>query len=151
MRNVALDRLRAGDLSLGVILRQARSVEIGPVMETAGFDWLLMDLEHNTMSLETVGEISVGCLGTGISPIVRVPVGGSISQQMMTTGVIAGNIEEAARGTVEVTKNISNVSVAISNSNTQVDQVLGSARELSREGVALGSAVDEFLGSIRAA
>jgi 2-keto-3-deoxy-L-rhamnonate aldolase RhmA len=73
MRNVALDRLRAGDLSLGVILRQARSVEIGPVMETAGFDWLLMDLEHNSMSLETVGEISVGCLGTGISPIVRVP------------------------------------------------------------------------------
>ncbi|MCZ8182014.1 MAG: methyl-accepting chemotaxis protein [Beijerinckiaceae bacterium] len=90
---------------------------------------------------ETLGEVNM----------LAETVGGSISQQMMTTGIIAGNIEEAARGTVEVTKNISNVSVAISNSNTLVDQVLGSARELSREGVALGSAVDEFLGSIRAA
>lgn len=78
-------------------------------------------------------------------------VGDSISQQMVTTGVIAGNIEEAARGTMEVSRNISNVSMAIANSSTLVDQVLGSARELSREGEALNGAVNEFLRSIRAA
>lgn len=78
-------------------------------------------------------------------------IGESISQQMATTGMIAQNIDEAARGTMEVTKNISNVSVAIGNSGDLVEEVLTSARGLSREGQSLSLAVDEFLDSIRAA
>ena len=78
-------------------------------------------------------------------------IGVSISQQMATTGMIAENIDEAARGTMEVTKNISNVSVAILNSGRLVSEVLDSARNLSREGQSLSGAVDEFLVSIRAA
>lgn len=75
MANVALDRLRRGELSLGVVLRQARSVETARIMETAGFDWLFLDLEHNPMSIETASEMSVAALGTGIAPLVRVPEG----------------------------------------------------------------------------
>ena len=71
--NVALDRLTAGDLSLGVVLRQARSVETATIMHSAGFDWLFIDLEHNSMSIETASELSVGCLNAGIAGIVRVP------------------------------------------------------------------------------
>ena len=78
-------------------------------------------------------------------------IGVSISDQMTTTGMIADNIDEAAKGTVEVTKNISNVSVAIRNSGRLVEEVLNSSRELGREGQALAEAVNEFLGSIRAA
>lgn len=89
----------------------------------------------------TIGEVSA------ISEVIGV----SISQQMATTGMIAENIDEAARGTMEVTKNISNVSVAITNSGKLVEEVLNSARDLSREGQSLTGAVDEFLVSIRAA
>jgi len=78
-------------------------------------------------------------------------IGVSISDQMTTTGMIADNIDEAARGTVEVTKSISNVSLAIQNSGRLVEEVLDSSRELGREGQALAGAVNEFLGSIRAA
>lgn len=71
--NRAKERLDAGELSLGVGLRQARTVDIGKAMLTAGFDWLFIDMEHNTMSLDDACNISVAAQAEGIAPIVRVP------------------------------------------------------------------------------
>ena len=51
LRNAARERLDAGELALGVILRQARTVDIAPIMQAAGYDWLFLDLEHNSMDL----------------------------------------------------------------------------------------------------
>lgn len=73
MSNPALERLRRGELSLGIVLRQARSVETARIFATAGFDWLFLDLEHNPMSIETASEMSVAALDSGIAPLVRVP------------------------------------------------------------------------------
>jgi 4-hydroxy-2-oxoheptanedioate aldolase len=87
--NVALQRLREGHLSLGIVLRQARVSETARIMETAGFDWLFLDLEHNPMSLETVSDISVAALGSGIAPLVRVPEG----QYWMATRALDGGAQ----------------------------------------------------------
>jgi 2-keto-3-deoxy-L-rhamnonate aldolase RhmA len=73
VRNPARERLAAGELCLGIGIRQCRSVDIAPLMHTAGFDWLFLDLEHGPMSLQTASEISVTALAVGIAPIVRVP------------------------------------------------------------------------------
>jgi 4-hydroxy-2-oxoheptanedioate aldolase len=73
LRNAAIDRLAAGELALGIILRQARTVDIAPVMKACGYDWLFLDLEHNSMDLDTAVQISVAALGAGIAPIARVP------------------------------------------------------------------------------
>ncbi|MDE0992409.1 MAG: aldolase/citrate lyase family protein [Rhodospirillales bacterium] len=73
IRNVALDRLRVGDLAVGIGLRQARTVDIAPAMKTAGFDWLFIDMEHNSMDLDMAVQICVAARACGISPIVRVP------------------------------------------------------------------------------
>jgi 2-keto-3-deoxy-L-rhamnonate aldolase RhmA len=89
MKNVALERLATGDLSLGVILRQARSVETAPIFATAGYDWLFLDLEHNAMSIETAAEISVGALNAGIAPLVRVPE----KQYWMATRALDGGAQ----------------------------------------------------------
>ena len=43
IRNVAKERLIAGELAIGVGLRQARTVDIAKIMKTAGFDWLFID------------------------------------------------------------------------------------------------------------
>ncbi|HVC50782.1 MAG TPA: aldolase/citrate lyase family protein [Stellaceae bacterium] len=75
LTNAARDRLEAGELALGVILRQARTVDIAPAMKACGFDWLFLDLEHNSMDLDTAVQISVAALGAGIAPIARVPAG----------------------------------------------------------------------------
>lgn len=89
MGNVALDKLRQGELSLGVVLRQARSVETAKIFETAGFDWLFIDLEHNSMSIETACEMSVASLGAGIAPLVRVPE----NQYWMATRALDGGAQ----------------------------------------------------------
>jgi 2-keto-3-deoxy-L-rhamnonate aldolase RhmA len=73
IRNHAMDRLRAGELSLGVGLRQARTVDIAKAMKTAGFDWLFIDMEHNAMDVDMAVQISVAAQDAGITPIVRVP------------------------------------------------------------------------------
>ncbi len=70
--NHARARLDAGDLAIGVGLRQARTVDIGPIMRRCGYDWLFIDLEHNSMSLDTAAQISVAAQHAGITPVVRV-------------------------------------------------------------------------------
>src|SRR3546814_10916506 len=71
IRNYALERLRAGELSLGVGLRQARTVDIGKAMKTAGFDWLFIDMEHTAMDVDMAVQFSVAAQGAGITQIVR--------------------------------------------------------------------------------
>src|SRR5437764_14287876 len=87
LRNAARDRLDTGELALGVILRQARTVDIAPIMKAAGFDWLFLDLEHNSMDLDTAVQIAVAALGAGIAPVARVPAG----QLWMPTGFLDGS------------------------------------------------------------
>ena len=71
--NTAKNRLESGELALGVGLRQARTADIGKIMKTCGYDWLFIDMEHNSMSIDTAAQISVAAQDAGIAPIVRVP------------------------------------------------------------------------------
>ncbi len=71
--NPARERLEAGELALGIGLRQARTVDIGKAMKTCGYDWLFIDMEHNSMDLDTATQISVAAQDAGITPVVRVP------------------------------------------------------------------------------
>ena len=73
VNNPARARLERGELSLGVGVRAARTVDIAKMMKSCGYDWLFLDLEHGTMPLEFASTISVAALDTGIAPIVRVP------------------------------------------------------------------------------
>jgi len=60
--NPARDRLQNGELAIGIGLRQARTVDIAGAMQTCGFDWLFIDLEHGAMGLDTAVQISVVAL-----------------------------------------------------------------------------------------
>ncbi len=71
--NVAKEKLEAGELAIGVGLRLARTVEIGRMMKTAGYDWLFVDMEHNSMSIDMAAQICIAAQDAGITPIVRVP------------------------------------------------------------------------------
>ena len=70
--NHARRRMDAGELAVGIGLRQARTVDIGPIMKSCGYDWLFIDMEHNTMTLDTAAQISVAAQAAGITPVVRV-------------------------------------------------------------------------------
>lgn len=70
--NHALRQLRAGKLAIGMGLRQARTVDIAQIAKTAGYDWLFIDCEHNSMDGDTAAQISAASLAVGITPVVRV-------------------------------------------------------------------------------
>ena len=70
--NQARRRMDAGEIAIGVGLRQARTVDIGPIMKTCGYDWLFIDMEHNTMTLDGAAQICVAAQAAGIAPLVRV-------------------------------------------------------------------------------
>src|SRR3989475_4822493 len=71
--NTVRERLAAGQLALGMALRQARTVDIGRVLAACGYDFAFIDMEHNTMSIDTAAQIAVACDDAGVTPLVRVP------------------------------------------------------------------------------
>ena len=73
MKNIAKEKIFKNELCLGVGLRQSRTVDIGKIMATSGYDWLFIDMEHNSMDLDVASQISVAAQDAGITPIVRVP------------------------------------------------------------------------------
>jgi 2-keto-3-deoxy-L-rhamnonate aldolase RhmA len=66
-------RLKEGKIAIGMGLRLARSVDIATIGKTCGYDWLFIDMEHNSMDVDTAAQIAMAALPVGISPIVRVP------------------------------------------------------------------------------
>jgi 2-keto-3-deoxy-L-rhamnonate aldolase RhmA len=73
IRNTVRDRLAAGQLALGMGLRQARTVDIGRILAACGFDFAFIDMEHNSMGVDTAAQLAVACDDAGVAPLVRVP------------------------------------------------------------------------------
>ena len=71
--NHTKERLAAGQLALGMGLRQSRTTDIAAIGKTCGFDWLFIDMEHNSMDVDTAAQIAMAAMPVGITPIVRVP------------------------------------------------------------------------------
>ena len=71
--NHARRKLEAGQLALGMGLRQARTVDIAQIAQACDFDWLFIDMEHNSMSMDTAAQICAAALGFGVAPLIRVP------------------------------------------------------------------------------
>jgi 2-keto-3-deoxy-L-rhamnonate aldolase RhmA len=71
--NHTKQRLAEGKLALGMGLRLARTVDIASIGKTCGYDWLFIDMEHNSMDVDTAAQIAMAALPVGITPIVRVP------------------------------------------------------------------------------
>lgn len=75
IRNIVRDKIARGETAYSMTVRLIRTAEIAMIAEAAGYDTLYIDLEHNSFSLDTTGQICMACLGTGVAPFVRVPSG----------------------------------------------------------------------------
>ena len=71
--NQAKRRLAAGELALGMGLRQARTVDIATIARSCGFDWVFIDMEHSSMDVDLASQLAMASLAVGVAPIVRVP------------------------------------------------------------------------------
>lgn len=71
-RNAALERMRAGEAALGMLVRMHRSGDIARIAKATGHDFVFLDLQHSVLSLETAAHIALAALGAGVAPLVRV-------------------------------------------------------------------------------
>src|SRR5437764_12415220 len=70
--NPVKQRMQAGEVALGMIVRLARSGDIARIAKTTGHDFIFIDRQHSLFSLETIGHIAQAALGCGVAPLVRV-------------------------------------------------------------------------------
>jgi len=110
VRNTTKEKLKKGELTIGFGLRQARTVDIAKIIESCGYDWLSIDMEHNTMGIDTATQICVAALDAGITPLVRVPGHESFHASRVLDGGAMGiivphvNTPDQARRVVEICK-----------------------------------------------
>ena len=101
MENNLKRRLAAGEVSLCMGLRQARTVDIGPLVGAAGFDCLYVDMEHSPIGFEATSAICITAMTYGVTPLVRVPghLGQDISRALDggAQGVILPHVNTAAQ------------------------------------------------------
>jgi 2-keto-3-deoxy-L-rhamnonate aldolase RhmA len=70
--NRTLERLRRGEMALGLGIQALRGSVVPMLARTAGYDWLFLDLEHGAMTLDQASQIAMAALAAGVTPIVRV-------------------------------------------------------------------------------
>jgi 2-keto-3-deoxy-L-rhamnonate aldolase RhmA len=71
-RNAVKDKLAADQLVLGLSIRIVRTPDAAKIAKATDHDFLFIDMEHSALSFESVVDMSVAALDTGITPIVRV-------------------------------------------------------------------------------
>jgi len=70
IRNPMKDKLRAGEPAFGVSV-MIPSPQIVEMIAAAGFDWVLLDCEHGTLTLESVELMAMAAEASGITPLAR--------------------------------------------------------------------------------
>jgi 2-keto-3-deoxy-L-rhamnonate aldolase RhmA len=68
----ALKKIRDGGLTLGLGIHHLRGAAVPLLAKAAGYDWLFLDSEHGTISVQEISQIALACLPNGIAPIVRI-------------------------------------------------------------------------------
>ncbi|WQF80373.1 Putative hpcH/HpaI aldolase/citrate lyase domain, pyruvate kinase-like domain superfamily [Colletotrichum destructivum] len=67
------EKLLRNEVASTLSVKLVKSVELPMMAKTAGFDGILVDMEHSSFDLETTSQLCIAALYAGISPIVRAP------------------------------------------------------------------------------
>jgi 2-keto-3-deoxy-L-rhamnonate aldolase RhmA len=67
-----LQRIRNGELTLGLGVHHLRGSAVPMLAKAAGFDFLFIDAEHGAISTPEISQIAIAALGLGVAPIVRI-------------------------------------------------------------------------------
>jgi 2-keto-3-deoxy-L-rhamnonate aldolase RhmA len=93
-------RMQAGDVSLGMIVRLARSGDVVRIAKSTGHDFIFIDAQHSLFSLETIGHMAQVGLGCGTAVLVRARSCDDPDISLMldngVTGIIFPDIDTAA-------------------------------------------------------
>ena len=65
LRNHLKEKLARDEVAASMTVRLTRSIEIAQIAATAGFDTLYVDVEHNTLSIESTAQICIAAQALG--------------------------------------------------------------------------------------
>ncbi|PIP16615.1 MAG: hypothetical protein COX46_01180 [bacterium (Candidatus Ratteibacteria) CG23_combo_of_CG06-09_8_20_14_all_48_7] len=86
--NKVKKELKAGKATVGSFLSIAHPT-VAEVMAQSGFDWLVMDMEHGIIGIESVQTMAQAMSGTDVLPMARVPWNDFVViKQVLETGVM---------------------------------------------------------------
>ncbi|KAH8647186.1 HpcH/HpaI aldolase [Xylariales sp. PMI_506] len=71
--NSFAEKIRNNGIASTLSVRLVRSNEIAMMAKTAGYDGLLIDMEHSSLDVDQTSQLCVAALYADIAPIVRVP------------------------------------------------------------------------------
>lgn len=149
--NATIEAARAGDAGKGfaVVAAEVRVLagETGRATE---------EISAQVAMVRSAAEKAVDAIGRIDKTIGRInEVSGAIvsfiAEQQSTTTEIARNVQEAARGTDEVSQNIASLTDVTGKTGTSSSHVLAAVQTLSEQTVTLRRDVDRYLASVATA
>ena len=100
-------KMQAGSVALGFGVHHLRSVAAPVLAAATGHDWLFLDNEHGSFSVNEIAQLCIASLPTGVTPLVRVCANAIEGMATTKTGTARVRQKNRAAAAIEASMSFS--------------------------------------------